>query len=156
MRKETVILIAEDDAGHFRLVKRNLWRMCVYNDILHFRDGDEVLDFLLERGSGLKRTHGTPYLLLLDIRMPKTDGIEVLREVKADAELRKIPIIILTTSDDAEDVKRCYEMGCSFYIVKPSDYNDFLSCVETLGAFLSLPNIEVPRVGTRKTESLLK
>ena len=77
MRDDAVILIAEDDTGHFALVKKNLWRSCVCNDILHFRDGQEILDFLFMRGDGPKMIPGTPYILLLDIRMPKVDGIEV-------------------------------------------------------------------------------
>ena len=146
MRDDAVILVAEDDAGHFVLVKKNLWRSCVTNDILHFKDGQEVLDFLFQRGDGPKMVPDTPYLLLLDIRMPKVDGIEVLRQMQGDANLRKIPVVILTTTDEQEEVKRCYDLGCSFYIVKPANYNDFMSAVEQLGSFLSLPGVKFPKV----------
>src|SRR4030042_347220 len=98
MREDTVILIAEDDAGHFALVKKNLWRTCVSNSFLHFRNGEEVLDFLFMRGDGPTMTPNTAYLLLLDIRMPKVDGIEVLRQIKADPQLRKIPVMMLRTT----------------------------------------------------------
>lgn len=89
MNKEVVIVIAEDDEGHANLIMRNLKRVGVANTILHFKDGQETLDFLFRRGDGPHRQIGTPYLLLLDIRMPKVDGTEVLRQIKQDSELCK-------------------------------------------------------------------
>lgn len=151
MRDDAVILVAEDDAGHFVLVKKNLWRSCVTNDIFHFKDGQEVLDFLFQTGDGNKLVEGTPYLLLLDIRMPKVDGLEVLAQLRADEQLKKMPVIILTTTDEAEEVDRCYDLGCSFYIVKPANYNDFMSTVEQLGAFLSLPGVKFPTLNEANT-----
>ena len=93
MLEDTVILIAEDDAGHFALLKKNLWRSCVANDILQFKDGEEILKFLFGEGEGGKREAGRRYILLLDIRMPKIDGREVLGRIKADEELKKMPVI---------------------------------------------------------------
>ena len=144
MRADIVILIAEDDTGHFALVKKNLWRSCVSNSFLHFKNGQEVLDFLCMRGDGPKMTPNTAYLLLLDIRMPKVSGIEVLREIKQHPEFRKIPVIMLTTTDSPSEVQRCHDMGCSFYMVKPPNYNDFMASVEYLGALLSLAGVEIP------------
>ncbi|MHC4312585.1 MAG: response regulator, partial [Planctomycetota bacterium] len=126
MNKDAVILIAEDDPGHVELVKRNLWRSCVDNNILPFKDGQAILDFLFKRDDKTKRDEKAFYLLLLDIRMPKVDGLEVLRQIKEDEELRKIPVIILTTTDEASEVNRFYEMGCSFYMIKPADYTKFM------------------------------
>ena len=146
MNEETVILIAEDDAGHFALVKKNLWRSCTYNDILHFADGRAILDFLLMKGDGPHMTPDTPYILLLDIRMPKVDGIEVLHEIRAEEALKVLPVIMLTTTDNPTEVDRCYKAGCNSYIVKPSDYNMFMACVEQLGMFLSIPSLQVPRL----------
>jgi len=146
MNKGAVILIAEDDPGHIELVKRNLWRSCIDNDILHFKDGQEVLDFLFKKSGRAKTDGNGHYVLLLDIRMPKVDGGEVLRRIKEDEELRKIPIIILTTTDDASEVNRFYEMGCSFYMIKPADYTKFMETVENLGAFLSLEGVRVPQI----------
>jgi CheY-like chemotaxis protein len=146
MKKDAVILIAEDDAGHFELVKRNLWLSCVENEILHFDDGQEVLDFLFRRGAGAKREQDRRYFLLLDIRMPKMDGEEVLRRLKGDAELRKIPVIMLTTTDEESEIDRYYALGCSFYIVKPVNYDRFMRAVECLGAFLSLEGVRVPSI----------
>ena len=96
MKHDMVILVAEDDAGHARLIEKNLRRAGLENRIERFEDGGEVLDFLLRRGER-KRESGTAYLLLLDIRMPKVEGVEVLRQLKADPELRKMPVIMLTT-----------------------------------------------------------
>ncbi len=151
MHDETVILIAEDDAGHFALVKKNLWRMCATTSFMHFRNGQEVLDFLFMRGDGPVITPNAAYLLLLDIRMPKVDGIEVLRQIKADPELRKIPVMMLTTTSDPAEVQRCYDMGCSFYIVKPSIYSDFMAAVEHIGELLCLPGVQVPQINLPST-----
>ena len=146
MNKGVVILIAEDDAGHVELIKRNLWRSCVESDILQFKDGQEILDFLFKRGNKAKHEEKGCYFLLLDIRMPKVDGQEVLRQIKEDEELRKIPVIMLTTTDEASEVDRYYEMGCSFYMIKPADYTKFMEAVENLGAFLSLEWVRVPLI----------
>ena len=150
MKKKIVILIAEDDTGHFILVRKNLWRSCTHNDILHFKDGQEILDFLFMRKAGARLIPGTSYVLLLDISMPGIDGMEVLRQIKADQELRKIPVIILTTTENPREIQRCYELGCSLYIVKPTNYNDFMSCVDHLGEFLSLPEIKIPQIAGPK------
>ncbi len=156
MKEGIVILIAEDDAGHFVLVKKNLWRCCVPNEIVHFMDGQEVLDFLFGNGKGPHAEKDKAYLLLLDIRMPKVDGMEVIRQIKNHPVMKKVPVIMLTTTDDPEEIKDCYEAGCSFYIVKPSNYNDFMSCVEQLGAFLSLPSVKVPKIdSTERSEDAL-
>ena len=154
MKKDAVILIAEDDAGHFELVKRNLWRSCIDNEILHFKDGQETLDFLFKSGNGMKLEENRSYVLLLDIRMPKVDGREVLRRIKADEGLRKIPVIMLTTTDNGNEIDLCYEMGCSFYMVKPADYNKFMAAVENLGTFLSLEKVTVPPINTRHSEKI--
>lgn len=146
MKKEGVILIAEDDEGHFELIKRSLQRAGVCNQILRFADGQETLDFLFVRGDGPKRESDKEYLLLLDIRMPKIDGVEVLEEVKNDPELKKIPVIMLTTTDDPRTVDRCHKLGCSVYIVKPVEYQDFADAVRKVGLLLSV--VEIPQIST--------
>jgi len=146
--KEVVILITDDDPGHVRLIEKNLSRAGLHNKIQRFENGQEVLDFLFRRGSGRKREADTPYLLLLDVRMPQIDGVEVLRQVKADPELRKIPVSMLTTTDDPREVSRCHQLGCSNYIVKPVDYDKFAEAIKQLGLFISLvqvPDIEPQR-----------
>ena len=144
MLEDTVILIAEDDAGHFALLKKNLWRSCVANDIIQFKDGQEAIDFLFREGSGPVREENCRYVLLLDIRMPKVDGKDVLKRMKEDEELRKMPVIMLTTTDDTDEIQKCYDMGCSFYVVKPADYNQFMDAVNNLGTLLSLAGVSVP------------
>lgn len=142
--RELIILIAEDDAGHARLVEKNLGRAGLHNRIQRFANGQDVLDFLFRRGEGQKRVFDKSYLLLLDIRMPQVDGVEVLRQVKADVELRKIPVIMLTTTDDPREVERCHAIGCASYIVKPVDYDKFAEAIKNLGLYISL--VEVPEI----------
>jgi len=144
MRKEVVILIAEDDAGHARLIEKNLQRAGLHNATVRFENGQQALDFLFRRGAGPGRNPDLSYLLLLDIRMPQVDGVEVLRQLKADPELRKIPVSMLTTTDDPREVARCHELGCSNYIVKPVDYDKFAEAINRLGLFISL--VEIPEI----------
>jgi CheY-like chemotaxis protein len=142
--REVVILIAEDDAGHARLIEKNLARAGLHNPIERFSNGQAILDFLFRRGSGPHRVAETPYLVLLDIRMPQVDGVEVLRQLKQDPELRKMPVIMLTTTDDPREVERCHAIGCSSYMVKPVDYDKFAEAVKSLGLYISL--VEVPEI----------
>lgn len=144
MTREVVILVCDDDAGHARLIEKNLERVGLHNSMMRFENGQEILDFLFERGEGAKRGPDAAYLLLLDIRMPKVDGVEVLRQVKADAHLRKLPVIMLTTTDDPREVARCHALGCSNYIVKPVDYDKFSEAIKQLGMFISL--VQVPEL----------
>ena len=133
-----VILIAEDDEGHAILVRQNLLAAGLNNDVRHFRDGQAILDFLFRRGPGPHLEVGRFYLVLLDIRMPKVDGVEVLRRIKADPDLRRLPVIVLTTTDDAREVERCHELGCNVYIQKPVDYDKFAEAIRRLGMFVTL------------------
>nr|WP_150107238.1 response regulator [Pedosphaera parvula] len=143
MTKEVVILIADDDSGHARLIQKNLQRAGLHNPVEWFENGQDILDFLFQRGNRV-RSKDAFYLLLLDIRMPKVDGIEVLRQIKNDAELRKIPVLMLTTTDDPREVERCHAMGCNNYVVKPVDYEKFADAIKQLGMFISL--VQVPEI----------
>ena len=136
------ILIVEDDEGHAILIRENLEAAGVTYAIEHFRDGQVVLDFL---ASGRPRSDET-FILLLDIRMPKIDGIEVLRRMKANEKWRTIPVIMLTTTDDAREVQRCHELGCSGYIQKPVDYDKFAEAIRRIGLFV--PLLLVPQAGS--------
>ncbi len=150
MNREVVILIADDDAGHARLIEKNLRRTGLNNPILLFNDGQEILDYLFARNSAPRRSNESTFLLLLDIRMPKVDGVEVLRQVKANGEWRKLPVIMLTTTDDPREVARCHSLGCNNYIVKPVDYDKFSEAIKQLGFFISLvqvPQIDCPPAG---------
>ena len=144
MIQELVIIIAEDDAGHARLIEKSLNRAGLHNPILRCENGQEVLDFLFRLGPGPHRKTDTPYLLLLDIRMPKVDGVEALRQIKEDVFLRKLPVIMLTTTDDPREIERCHLLGCNSYIVKPVDYDRFAEAIAKLGLFVSL--VKVPEI----------
>jgi CheY-like chemotaxis protein len=147
MRKEIVILIADDDDGHAVLMERNLVRAGLNNPLIRFRDGQCALDFLFQRGPGPHREKDTPYLLLLDIRMPKADGVEVLRQIKLSEDLRRMPVIMLTTTDDPREVERCHSLGCNIYLVKPVDYTRFADAIRQLGLFIAL--VQVPELEPR-------
>lgn len=135
------ILIVDDDEGHAILIRENLEAAGVTYAIEHFRDGQAVLDFF---AGGRPRPDET-FILLLDIRMPKIDGIEVLRRVKANDKWRTIPVIMLTTTDDVREVQRCHELGCSGYIQKPVDYDRFAEAIRRIGLFV--PLLLVPQPG---------
>jgi len=132
------ILIVDDDEGHALLVQENLQEAGLTNPVVHFKDGETVLDFLFRRGAAGQRLENRPYLLLLDIRMPRLDGLEVLRQIKENARLRKLPVIMLTTTDDPREVERCHDLGCNVYIQKPVDYDKFAEAVRRLGLFIKL------------------
>ena len=144
MKEEVVVLIVEDNDGHARLIEKNLRRANITNELLRFADGQQILDFLFCRGQGRQREDLTPYLLLLDIRIPKIEGVEVLRQIKQDEELRKIPVIMLTTTDDPLEVDACHRLGCSHYIVKPVEYDKFSAALGQLGLFLKI--VQVPQI----------
>jgi CheY-like chemotaxis protein len=142
--EEVVILIAEDDEGHAALIQKNLKRAGLRNEFMRFRDGQEVLDFLFRQGDGPHRKPACQYLLLLDIRMPKVDGVDVLRRVKASPDLRKMPVVMITTTDDPQEVDRCHDLGCSSYITKPIDYDKFVAAIRQLGLFLMV--VKLPQI----------
>jgi CheY-like chemotaxis protein len=143
MRSEPLILLlAEDDEGHAELIRLNLQRAGVVNQIIHVPDGQAALDYVRRQGAYATRPVDGP-LLLLDINMPRVDGIEVLRQIKGDARTARLPVIVLTTTDDPREVARCYELGCSVYITKPVEYDAFIEALRRLGLFLQI--VKVPR-----------
>jgi CheY-like chemotaxis protein len=139
------ILLAEDDDGHAQLVQRNLERAGLLNGFLRVRDGQELLDCLRSRGSSHEQTLGEALVILLDINMPRIDGVETLRQIKANPDTHRIPVIMLTTTDDPREVDRCYELGCNVYITKPVDYDGFIDAIRRLGLFLQI--VQRPRNG---------
>jgi CheY-like chemotaxis protein len=147
MNHPPTILIVDDDEGHAILIRENLEQAGLNNPIRHFRDGQAVLDFFFAPDGKVVRGAETTYLVLLDIRMPKVDGIEVLRRLKADPELRKLPVIMLTTTDDTREVDRCHSLGCNVYIQKPVDYDKFAEAIRRLGLFVTL--LVVPPLAAR-------
>lgn len=138
-----VILFAEDDLGHATLVQRNLARAGISNPIVHVRDGQEALDYLQSKGPYLGRVLEDLLLVVLDINMPRVDGVDVLRQIKSDPRTANIPTIMLTTTDDPREIERCYALGCSVYVTKPVGQEAFVEAVRRLGLFLQI--VEVPR-----------
>jgi CheY-like chemotaxis protein len=131
MKKDLITIISDDDEGHTILIKKNLQRVGITNNVLNFKNGEETLKFLHKsKKEKLKKSN---YLLLLDIRMPKVNGIEVLQKIKNDQILCAIPVIIITTTDDPKEIDLCNELGCVDYLVKPIDYEKFSKAINSLG-----------------------
>jgi CheY-like chemotaxis protein len=143
MSKPVTIIMVEDDEGHARLIERNIRRSGVNNEILPFTNGTAALDYLFGKdGSGNDRK-GQALLILLDLNLPDMSGIDILRKVKDSDHLKCAPVVVLTTTDDAQEVKRCYELGCNVYITKPVNYESFANAIRQLGLFFSV--IQVPQ-----------
>lgn len=140
---EVTILVTDDDQGHASLIIRNIKRAAITNKIIHFEDGQEILDFLLDNKNSEveEQIAAKSYLLLLDIRMPKVSGIDVLKTIKSTPELKSLPVIMLTTSDNPQEVKLCHELGCSSYITKPIEYEKFVEAIQRLGMFIQITRI---------------
>ena len=139
MKKEVNILIADVNKEHFELIRKNLLRAGLCNEILDFTDGQEVLDFLCDIDKRFEEEHNShEYILLLNLNLPKVDGVKVLEKIKQDMQLKKIPVIILTPTDDQDIIDRCYNLGCSTYIVKPTEHHDFEETIQKLGCFLAV------------------
>ena len=138
MNGAITILMAEDDDGHARLVEQRFESVGVTNTVRRFRDGKETWDFL----TGPELKTGGEYLLLLDIRMPGLDGIEVLRRIKQDERLKTIPVIMLTTTDDPKEIETCYTLGCNSYLTKPVEFEKFGEVIKRLGLFLMVVRVD--------------
>jgi CheY-like chemotaxis protein len=139
--EKATLLVADDDDGHAELIQIVLRQAGVDNPIHRCRDGQEVLDFLLMVGPGPHRQRNHRYLLLLDIRMPKIDGEGVLERIRSHATLRKLPVIMLTTTDDPKSIEKCYRLGCSGFITKPLEINRFFETLKRLGLYIGVLQI---------------
>jgi len=144
---EVTILIADDDDGHAILIQESLEDSGVDNPIVRFVDGEDIWNFLSSKTDNPKFEPETKYLILLDIRMPKMDGVDVLRNIKGSEHLANIPVIMLTTTDNPREIKECYELGCNSYITKPIDIIEFEGVVKSLGVFIKSIQISSPESG---------
>lgn len=147
MKNEVEIVIAEDDIGHATLITRNLRRAGINNEIIHFSDGIEVMKYLIDLYDEDDSFENRSILLILDINMPGLSGLEVLRKIKEHRALHKIPVIIITTTDDPREVERCHALGCNTYLTKPIDYDSFKQAIMKLGLFLLV--VEIPQIEHR-------
>jgi CheY-like chemotaxis protein len=142
------ILLAEDNAYDVELTVTALRENKVVNEIIVVRDGAEALDYLFKRDRYADRSGANPALVLLDLKMPKVDGTEVLRQIKNDAGLKSIPVVVLTSSREERDLLRAYDLGVNAYVVKPVDFHEFVEAVKLLGGFWAVVN-EPPPAGSR-------
>ncbi len=144
MKPDSVtIILAEDDDGHATLVQTNLQRAGVLNPFIRVPDGLAALELLDQRGKpGSALSATSSMLLVLDIKMPRMDGIELLERLKQNPLYAKIPVIMLTTTDDPREIDRCYELGCNVYISKPVEYANFIEAIRRLGLLLQI--VQVP------------
>jgi CheY-like chemotaxis protein len=143
---DITILLVEDDPGHTRLIEKNLRRANIKNEMVFATNGQEALDYLFGEGAYENKQHAGRLLVLLDLNMPVLDGYQVLERMKRDERTKSIPVIILTTTDDAREVSRCYELGCNVYITKPVDYEQFSEAMRKLGLFLMV--VMIPEGGS--------
>lgn len=136
------LLLVEDNADDAELTIRELKRHKLANNLYHVRDGEEALDFIFCQGkyTGTRDISHTPKVILLDIQMPKVNGIEVLEKIKSDERTRQLPVVILTSSKEDPDIKRCYDLGANSYIVKPVNFERFTVAIQSLGYYWLLLN----------------
>ncbi|WP_305804238.1 response regulator [Stenotrophomonas sp. YIM B06876] len=134
------ILIAEDSPADAEMAIDALRDARLANPIVHVEDGVEALDFLLRRGAFADREPGLPAVLLLDIKMPRMDGLEVLQRIRNEEELKRLPVVILSSSREETDLARSWDLGVNAYVVKPVDVDQFFTAVKTLGTFWAVIN----------------
>ncbi len=137
------ILLAEDDEGHATLIRRNLKRSGIVNNVVHVTDGQQALDYVHSNGDFAGQGRPEALIILLDIKMPVMDGAETLRRLKADESTKKIPVVMLTTTDDPREIEHCYQLGCSVYVTKPVEYQRFSEAIQQLGMFLQFVQVPV-------------
>ena len=146
MTTQRPILLVEDNPKDLELTLAALQRSALANPIVVARDGAEALDYLYCRGKWLERTAGDPAVVLLDLKLPKIDGLEVLERVKNDPALKQIPLVMLTSSREERDLVQSYRLGVNAFVVKPVDFGEFLKAVQELGVFWAMLNEPPPRL----------
>lgn len=143
--ESVTIVLAEDDDGQASLVERNIRRAGFTNGFVRLRDGQEALDFFRGEGDFAGKPAPATVVLLLDINMPRIDGIEVLKQLRAAKETDTVPVIMLTTTDNPKEIERCYQLGCNVYITKPVEPEAFIESIKRLGFFLQV--VKLPKNG---------
>ncbi len=150
MKEIKRILLVEDNPNDIELTLEALSEYNLANEVVVARDGAEALDYIYRRGDYKLRSEGNPAVVLLDLKMPKVDGLEVLRQVKADDKMKAIPIVVLTSSREERDIVESYKLGTNAYVVKPVEFKDFVDAIKELGAFWAVLN--EPPVGSLRKE----
>jgi CheY-like chemotaxis protein len=143
MTEPVTIVMIEDDDGHARLIERNIRRAGVNNDIRAYADGASATEALFGADGSGTVSRGHALLILLDLNLPDMSGIDILKRIKENEHLKRSPVVVLTTTDDAVEIRRCYDLGCNVYITKPVNYESFANAIRQLGLFFSV--MQVPR-----------
>jgi CheY-like chemotaxis protein len=138
------ILMVEDDPNDVELILTALREYNLANEVVVTRDGADALDFLYARGRFSERPSGNPAVMLLDLKLPKISGLEVLQKIRSDEQLKMIPVVVLTSSHEEKDMIRSYQFGVNAYVVKPVDFHDFVNAVKELGVFWAVINEPPP------------
>ncbi len=138
------ILIVEDDPNDVELTLTALTDHNLANEVVVTRDGQQALDYLYRRGEFNTRSADSPAVLLLDLKLPKISGLEVLKQIKSDEHLKMIPVVVLTSSNEEKDMMRSYSLGVNAYVVKPVDFHEFVNAVKELGIFWAVINEPPP------------
>ncbi len=139
--KPVSIVMIEDDEGHARLIERNIRRAGVNNELVAFNNGTEALAFLLGADGSGEVSAKKHILVLLDLNLPDMTGISILEKIKANTHTKRSPVIVLTTTDDAREIQRCYDLGANVYITKPVDYDNFANAIRQLGLFFAVMQV---------------
>ncbi len=138
------ILLAEDSDRDVELTLAALEEYNLANEVIVAHDGAEALDYLYQRGKFADHANGLPVVVILDLKMPKVDGLEVLRQMKADSKLKQVPVVMLTSSREEQDLVRSYQLGVNAYVVKPVDFQKFVASIKQLGFFWAIINEPPP------------
>ena len=141
--KEVTIVMIEDDEGHARLIEKNVRRAGVNNEIVPFTNGTSALDFILGTDRSGEVSRDRYLLVLLDLNLPDMSGIDILEKIKGNEHTKRLPVVILTTTDDEREIQRCYDLGANVYITKPVDYDNFAHAIRQLGLFFAV--IQIPQ-----------
>ncbi|MCO5731975.1 response regulator [Rhizobium sp. SSA_523] len=139
--REVTIVMVEDDEGHARLIEKNVRRAGVNNEIVPFTNGNDALDYILGADRSGDTIQNRYMLILLDLNLPDMSGIDILEKVKSNPHSKRLPVVILTTTDDEREIQRCYDLGANVYITKPVDYDSFANAIRQLGLFFSVMQI---------------
>jgi CheY-like chemotaxis protein len=146
------ILLVEDSPNDVELILTALSENCLANEVVVVRDGEEALDYLYRKGVFKLRMEGNPVVVLLDLKLPKVDGLEVLAQIKSDPELKAVPVVVLTSSREEQDLLNSYNLGTNAYVVKPVNFHEFVDAIKGLGLFWAVVNQPPPgSVPSRRT-----
>jgi DNA-binding response OmpR family regulator len=135
------IVMIEDDEGHARLIERNIRRAGVNNEIVPFTNGTDALAYLLGNDGSGRASAERHLLILLDLNLPDMSGIDILAKIKGNQHTKRMPVIVLTTTDDQREIQRCYDLGANVYITKPVNYDGFANAIRNLGLFFSVMQV---------------